>query len=123
MSIWRYSEKYTCIYIFIVLFSGCDYKYESYSESYTSKIIKDVVLDIECVKSSLDKKLEFNTVTESKNSLRTSISDIEVQVNVTENELVIVSKYKTETKQDKNIYIVSAVRKRVERIIFNDCDY
>ncbi|EGR1545744.1 hypothetical protein D6Y11_02725, partial [Vibrio parahaemolyticus] len=91
--------------------------------SYTSKIIKNVVLDIECVKSSLDKKLEFNTVTESKNSLRTSISDIEVQVNVTENELVIVSKYKTETKQDKNIYIVSAVGKRVERIIFNDCDY
>ncbi|EGR3234409.1 hypothetical protein DC898_22145, partial [Vibrio parahaemolyticus] len=81
------------------------------------------VLDIECVKSSLDKKLEFNTVTESKNSLLTSISDIEVQVNVTENELVIVSKYKTETKQDKNIYIVSAVGKRVERIIFNDCDY
>ncbi|MCR9844906.1 hypothetical protein NB604_18740, partial [Vibrio parahaemolyticus] len=78
---------------------------------------------IECVKSSLDKKLEFNTVTESKNSLLTSISDIEVQVNVTENELVIVSKYKTETKQDKNIYIVSAVGKRVERIIFNDCDY
>ncbi|EIU6823744.1 hypothetical protein L5176_000214 [Vibrio parahaemolyticus] len=109
--------------IFIILFSGCNYEYESYSESYTSKIIKNVVLDIKCVKSSLDKNLEFNAVTESENSLRTSISDIEVQIKVTENELVIVSKYKTESKHDKDIYIVSAVGKRVERIIFNDCDY
>jgi len=116
--------KNTLVYvIFIILFSGCNYKYESYSESYTSKIIKNVVLDIECVKSSLDRNLEFNTVTENKNSLITRISDIEVKVKVTENELVIVSKYKTESKQDKDIYIVSAVGKRVERIIFNDCDY
>lgn len=109
--------------IFSISISGCDYKYESYSESYTSKIIKNIVIDIECVKSSLDKNLEFNTVTESKNSLSTSISDIEVQVNVTENELVIVSKYKAETKQDKNIHIVSDVGKRIEQSIMEDCHY
>lgn len=110
--------------IFIILFSGCNYKHESYSELYTSNIIRNVALDIECVKASLEKNSQFDPVTnKSENSLSTSSSDINVQVNMTENELIIVSKYKTETKQDKDIYILSAVGKRVERIIFNDCDY
>ncbi|KOO04266.1 hypothetical protein [Vibrio nereis] len=109
--------------IFIILFSGCNYKYESYSESYTSKIIRNVALDIECVKASLEQNSEFDPVTKSENSLSTSSSDINVQVNMTENELIIVSKYKTETKQDKNIYIVSALGKRLERSIMKDCGY
>ena len=109
--------------IFSISISGCDYKYESYSESYTSKIIKNIFLDIECVKSSLEKNSEFDVVTQSENSLSTSSSDIDVQINMTDTELVIVSKYKTKKKQDRNIYIVSAVGKRVELSIMEDCDY
>lgn len=74
-------------------------------------------------KASLEQNSEFDPVTKSENSLSTSSSDINVQVNMTENEFFIVSKYKTETKQDKNIYIVSALGKRLERSIMKDCGY
>ncbi len=101
--------------VFVFLVSGCDYKNESYSESYTSRIIRNVVLDIECVKSSLEKNPEFDVVNKEGNTLITSSSDIDVLLDITNTQLIIVSKYNTQVKQEKNIGIISAVGDRAER--------
>ncbi|HHF2919237.1 TPA: hypothetical protein ACPJ0H_002725 [Vibrio diabolicus] len=109
--------------VFVFLVSGCDYKNESYSESYTSRIIRNVVLDIECVKSSLEKNPEFDVVNKEGNTLITSSSDIDVLLDITNTQLIIVSKYNTQVKQEKNIGIISAVGDRAELSVMEDCNY